>query len=139
HCRLRAVAAAAIAAAGEDLARKTDGPQRPRRRRTPPLVVAAAEPAITYPLAPISHRSAVLPALAAFCAVLLASCGGSDNATPASAAAPAARSKVPSCRRDVASRRNFRRARPAAWSSSKGATTPSRRKPRTPRQRAPRA
>ena len=46
-------------------------------------MVAAAEPAITHPLAPISHRSAVLPALAAFCAVLLASCGGRDNATPA--------------------------------------------------------
>jgi len=61
-------------------------------------VVAAAEPAITYPLAPISHRSAVLPALAAFCAVLLASCGGSDNATPASTGtqSPATSTPAPS-------------------------------------------
>ena len=61
-------------------------------------MVAAAEPAITHPLAPISHRSAVLPALAAFCAVLLASCGGSDNATPASTGtqSPATSTPAPS-------------------------------------------
>src|SRR2546427_90728 len=98
HRRFRAVAAAAIAAAGEALARKADGPQWPRRRRAAPLVVAAAEPAITHPLAPSSHRFAVLPALAVFSAILLASCGGSDNATPAPTATqfPATSTPAPS-------------------------------------------
>src|SRR5438552_2625001 len=38
HCGFRAFAAAAIAAAGEALARKADRPQWPRRRRAAPLV-----------------------------------------------------------------------------------------------------
>jgi len=61
-------------------------------------VVAAAEPAISHPLAPISHRSAALPALVVFSAILLASCGGSDNATPAPTAtqSPATSTPAPS-------------------------------------------
>src|SRR5437870_3968222 len=141
HWGFRAFAAAAIAAAGEALARKADGPQWPRRRRAAPLLVAAAEPAISHPLAPISHRFAVLPALVVFSAILLACCGGSDNATPPppSAAAQAARSKAASSRQDAAFRRSFHRAPPAASSSLKGATSPSRRKSPTRQRPAPRA
>lgn len=61
-------------------------------------MVAAAEPAISHPLAPISHRSAALPALVVFSAIFLASCGGSDNATPAPTATqfPATSTPAPS-------------------------------------------
>ena len=45
--------------------------------------MAAAEPTIKHPAAPISPRLAILPALLVFCAVLLVSCGGGDKATPA--------------------------------------------------------
>ena len=55
--------------------------------------MAAAEPAIRHPLTPIFRPSAFLSAVA-FCAVLLASCGG-DNDTPAPTATQSASPSAP--------------------------------------------
>ncbi|TMB67650.1 MAG: M20/M25/M40 family metallo-hydrolase [Chloroflexi bacterium] len=95
HRGFRPLAAASIAASREALARKALGPQRSRRRRTAPFLVAEAEQAITHPSALISRPLAFLAALA-FCAILLTSCGGGNNGTPAPTATQSPATPAPS-------------------------------------------